>query len=269
MLQILKDDINGRLTGLASSVLREKMVALILSEKFPSIEHCNIYVPEKKDDVEVDPNDESEMIIPTCPNICCTGAFVQEGMMGVVMRAEVRQLIFTSEKVQSRRQFPASLEFNVPVVLTHLLGATDGKVSQLERLVFSENFVKEESEDEVVPRRSKIPCLDQTDKQSLFSRHFGQGNIYDTPDRRGIAVDLLILFRDIHPKGGQFTKLTELVLKNNIQCKLYSKATFQFEFLARIGYSCPRLRVLDLFGTDTWADCLLALFFKDAFHTLR
>jgi len=71
MLQILKDDINGRLTGLASSVLREKMVALILSEKFPSIEHCNIYVPEKKDDVEVDPNDENEMIIPTCPNICC------------------------------------------------------------------------------------------------------------------------------------------------------------------------------------------------------
>ena len=26
-------------------------------------------------------------------------------------------------------------------------GATDGKVSQLERLVFSENFVKEETED--------------------------------------------------------------------------------------------------------------------------
>ena len=44
----MKDDINGRLTGLASSVLREKMVNLILSDKFPSVEHCNIYVPEKK-----------------------------------------------------------------------------------------------------------------------------------------------------------------------------------------------------------------------------
>ena len=129
------------------------------------------------------------------------------------------------------------------MVLTHLLGATDGKVSQLERLVFSENFVKEvfievhefivdseydteqEVEDGVV--KSKLPMIDQSDKQALFSRHFGQGNIYDTPDRRGIAVDLLILFRDIHPKGGQFCKLTELVLKNNIQCKLYSKANFQ------------------------------------------
>ena len=42
--------------------------------------------------------------------------------MGVIMSAEVRQLIFTSDRVQSRRQFPGTLEFNVPVVLTHLLG---------------------------------------------------------------------------------------------------------------------------------------------------
>ena len=43
---------------------------------------------------------------------------------------QVRQLIFTSEKVQSRRQFPATLEFNVPVVLTHLLGEfKTGKVT--------------------------------------------------------------------------------------------------------------------------------------------
>jgi len=272
MLQIVKENINSRLTGLASSVLREKMIVSILSDKFPSPQHCNMYSPETRGEGEEAGDngpDDTELLVPTCPNTCCTGAFIQEAMMGVVMSAEVRQLVFTSDKVQSRRQFPATLEFNVPLVLTHLLGATDGKMSQLERLVFSENFVKEESETETGVTRRRGLCLDQTDKQTLFSQHFGQGSIYDTPDRRGIAVDLLILFRDIHPKGGQFTKLTELVLKNNIQCKLYSKATFQFEFLARIGYSCPRLRVLDLFGTDTWADCLLALFFKDAFHTLH
>ena len=134
------------------------------------------------DDIVVAGPDDTELLVPSCPNICCTGAFIQEAMMGVVMSAEVsiliisnnimanihvqvRQLIFTSEKVQSRRQFPSTLEFNVPLVLTHLLGkrfeslpvnkifhkksisgATDGKKSQLERLVFSENFVKEESE---------------------------------------------------------------------------------------------------------------------------
>ena len=70
-------------------------------------------------------------------------------------------------------------------------------------------------------------------------------------------------------QGMQYTKLTELVLKNNIQCKLYSRANFQFEFLARIGVCCPKLRVFDVFGTDTWADCLIALFFKDAFHSLH
>ena len=91
------------------------------------------------DDNVVAGPDDTELLVPSCPNICCTGAFIQEAMMGVVMSAEVsiliisnnimanihvqvRQLIFTSEKVQSRRQFPSTLEFNVPLVLTHLLG---------------------------------------------------------------------------------------------------------------------------------------------------
>ena len=93
-------------------------------------------------------------------------------------------------------------------------------MSQLERLVFSENFVKEESEtDDFKTRRKRlvfsflffctnnynllfasVPRLGLADKQQNFARHFGQGNIYDTSDRRGIAVDLLILFRDIHPR---------------------------------------------------------------------
>jgi len=270
MKQILKEDINSKVTGIASSAVREKMVSFILSERFPSVEYCNMYQSDGKEDTGVDGAEEEELIVPVCPNICCTGAFVQEGMMGIVMCAEVRQLIFTADRVRSRRHSPGTLEFNVPVVLTHLLGATDGKVSQLERLVFSENFVKEElDQDSPKTKQKHLPRLDQSDKQQAFARNFGMGNIYDTADRKGIAVDLLILFRDIHPKGLTYNKLTELVLKNNIQCKLYSRANFQFEFLARIGFCCPKLRVFDVFGTDTWADCLIALFFKDAFHSLH
>lgn len=78
-----------------------------------------------------------------------------------------------------------------------------------------------------------------------------------------------MMFRDVMPLNRTYSKLTELVLKNNCQSELYSKANFQFEFLARIGISCPRLRVFDLFGTDTWADCLVAFFFRDAFHSLH
>ena len=101
-------------------------------------------------------------------------------------------------------------------------------------------------------------------------------------DRMGLAMGLMVMFRDVAPRSPQqqicatippqphpqegFFKLTEIVLRNNIQCPLYSKASFQFELLARIGFCCPRLRVLDLFGTDTWADCLVAFFFRDAFH---
>ena len=90
--QILKEDINTRLTGLASSVLREKMICNILSDKFPSMQHCNVYVPDTRSDAADAANeedDDGELLVPSCPNICCTGAFIQEGMMGVVMSAEV------------------------------------------------------------------------------------------------------------------------------------------------------------------------------------
>ena len=67
------------------------MISLILSDQFPSVEHCNIYQQERKED-ETDGSEDSELITPNCPNICCTGAFIQEGMMGVIMSAEVRGL---------------------------------------------------------------------------------------------------------------------------------------------------------------------------------
>lgn len=38
----------------------------------------------------------------------------------------------------------AAAEFDVPAILTHLLSATQGKYSQLERIIFSEGFVKDD-----------------------------------------------------------------------------------------------------------------------------
>ena len=260
MLELLKQDINSHLRGVASSVLREKMISLILSKQFPSVEHCNIFIPPKKEN-----GDSEEAIIPSCPNTCCTGAFIKEAMLGVVLSAEVRQLVFTARKVKSRREFPSIPYLNVPLILTHLIGATDGRVSLLERIVFSENFVKHKTCHN--ERGVRLP-MDQSERQRLFCRSFG--NIYDTAaDRHSTANNLLTLFRDIRIKGGKFLKLTELILKNNIQCKLYSKANFQFDLLSRIGFCCPKLRILDVFGTDTWADCLVALLFRDAFHSLH
>ena len=113
----------------------------------------------------------------------------------------------------------------------------------------------------------------QRQRQARFVRKFAEGNsFYASSDRRGLVLDLLVMFRDVAPKSHNaigFYKLSVLVLKNNIQCELYSKANFQFELLARIGFCCPKLKVLDIFGTDTWADCLVALFFRDAFHSLH
>ena len=195
-------------------------------------------------------------------------------------------------------------------MLTHLLSATHQHFSQLERLYFSENFVKDDTDVDGMSKRFR--CLvhgnpagghhdvlstcprgileNQLRRQDKFTRSFSAVPIHEvssymspqSSDRMGLAMGLMVMFRDVAPRSPQqqicatippqphpqegFFKLTEIVLRNNIQCPLYSKASFQFELLARIGFCCPRLRVLDLFGTDTWADCLVAFFFRDAFH---
>ena len=234
--------------------------------------------------------EETEHMYSNCLNACCTGSFIKETMAGIIMSHEIKELIFTTETVTSRKStFPNCHEFDTPVVLTHLLSATNQQFSQLEKLVFSEHFVKEEPSttsgltpgDEEAMTRLRLlqhqhPARiieSQRKRQAKFVKKFAEGNnLYASSDRRGLVLNLLVMFRDIAPKLNNsigFYKLTVLVLKNNIQCELYSKANFQFELLARIGFCCPKLRVLDIFGTDTWADCLVALFFRDAFHSLH
>ena len=43
--------------------------------------------------------EDAEQVYSNCPNTCCTGAFIQEAMAGVIMSADIRELIFTSEQV--------------------------------------------------------------------------------------------------------------------------------------------------------------------------
>ena len=67
-------------------------------------------------------------------------------MAGVIMSPEIKELIFTNDTVGFRKSsvFPQLYDFDSPVVLTHLLYVTHHNFSQLEKLVFSEHFVKEE-----------------------------------------------------------------------------------------------------------------------------
>ena len=91
--------------------------------------------------------EETEHMYSNCLNACCTGSFIKETMAGIIMSHEVKELIFTNDTVSNRKSaasFPNSHEFDSPVVLTHLLSATNQQFSQLEKLVFSEHFVKEE-----------------------------------------------------------------------------------------------------------------------------
>jgi len=371
LLASLKVQLSQSMSGLASSVLRERMLDIVLDgERFPSPERCTRKALFREDPAATlallglsshlghsahhPPTQASHAqthalhaLGATCISPCCSGAFVQEAMAAVLVNADVRRLIFTSEAAPAaacgtrRLQMLSApggggatgctaadlaTDFNVGAVFNHLAQASIGQRSQLRRLVISENFVSEEEplpvggEDNNTSQHpltaadplvailgdvgsglgpgaatagAAIRCRDiifsrLRRSQSLFASEFGRlrGSGLDErshygaspthpsatfirADRGGVAQGLMSLFRHACPRPQQFSHLTELVLKNNVQCETYSRANFQFEFLARVGHSCPRLRVLDLFGTDTWADCLVAFFFRDAFHSLH
>jgi hypothetical protein len=235
---------------------------------------------------------EHESLFSTCIHTCCTGALIQEAMAGVLASSsDIRELVFSTERMTPRRfgviGGAHGIDFNAPIVITQMLSAIrEAGTAQIERIVFSENFVRDGDEDEDKDAASAAVLVSSLDlqkrqrslvqeqikrKQERFCRPFAAPGVpYDGSDRKGLATTMLAMFRDVVPPDGRgYHKLTEIVLKNNVQCDLYSKATFQFELLSRIGLNCPKLRVLDLFGTDTWADCLVAFFFKDAFHSLH
>ena len=91
----LKTQLRERMSGVASSYIREKMMKRILSQEIPSSRRCEKEIRQRKDeatgDDQMDPllaeieGGNSIYSHSNCINICCTGAHIQEAMAGIVV----------------------------------------------------------------------------------------------------------------------------------------------------------------------------------------
>eukprot|EP00095_Tigriopus_kingsejongensis_P004785 maker-scaffold77_size404793-snap-gene-3.29 protein:Tk04785 transcript:maker-scaffold77_size404793-snap-gene-3.29-mRNA-1 annotation:"hypothetical protein" len=258
LLQDLKRGLRGHLSGIASSVLRQSMLKRVMSSEFPTPQ---IYPRQKSlasQYVSIRTNLE-------CPHACCSGSFIRDTMAGVLMSCELRYLVFVAGD---------GPKLEIPVIFTHFAQSVlHSRVCLLEKLIVAENYLDEEScSTECVSAQSRNQFLrafwQVPSEQTRGGEEFFEG-VEPLHGRSGFLQSLWHMFGPIPELNLRFTRLTEVVLRNNIQCKIYSMANFQFTFLQSIGLACPNLKVLDLFGTDTWADCLVAFFFRDAFHSLH
>eukprot|EP00094_Tigriopus_californicus_P010814 TCALIF_10431-PA protein Name:"Protein of unknown function" AED:0.01 eAED:0.01 QI:0/0.5/0.33/0.66/0.5/0.33/3/50/1148 len=260
MLDDLKTQLRRRMSGIASSSLRQAMLKRVLSAEFPTQQNWARKKSVSYKYLSVRTNLE-------CPHDCCSGAYIRDTMAGVLMSSELRSLSFALPPAGQPR-------LEIPSILTHYAqSVVENRVALVERIFLPENYLEEE------PSRPS-PCGSATQSHARFLQAFSRqvpcyqheaylGDREPKHGRTGLLQSLWLLFRHIPDLDLKFNKLTEIVLRNNVQCQIYSQANFQFDFLQRIGLGCPRLRVLDLFGTDTWADCLVAFFFRDAFHSLH
>ena len=97
-ISVLKGELAGHLTGMASSALRQEMVARLIGGAFPTKEHHNQYQAVAhatyETEQDVDHIEEMTQVGAKCNSVCCTGAFLVETMLAVVANEDVKRLDF-------------------------------------------------------------------------------------------------------------------------------------------------------------------------------
>ncbi len=164
MMFVLKNQLESRLRGTMSTSLRQEMIRAITrptsssqdSHTFPSEKFHNQYklcVGKREDPLDSEADNETLAEVKKhgkkCCSVCCTGAFITETMLCILMNADVREIRFdgTTNKRFWHKSKPLAkfVPFMVPGTLAHYSEAvTDaafdhGRPAQLER--FSIRFV--------------------------------------------------------------------------------------------------------------------------------
>ena len=137
LLALLKKQVNDVINGERSPVIRKVLYQHILNGSFPSDFHTNSHGNVRNDrrDSADDQDDEDELNEANsdldkikhfgrkCSNFCCTGAFIVEVMLSVIINADIQDLIFPEDlpkklykKQKAIRRF---LNFDVTSLLVH------------------------------------------------------------------------------------------------------------------------------------------------------
>ena len=153
-----------QMSGLASASVREKMLNKVLSQEYPTSRHCKreprlrkVSAPYKliadfggrllhnRLPQDGDYNDDHlenlladfdyghppgvHSLFSKCVNTCCTGAHVQEVMASLLVNCDVRQLVFSGDRMNPRRlvtPYAGLIDFDAPLVLRFVRYAHHG-----------------------------------------------------------------------------------------------------------------------------------------------
>jgi len=297
ILPVLRTQLTESMSGTSSSVLRGLMITDIVSGKFPSEEYKNVIVTHVNEEMQVNADPKAKEFIRNissnsskCVSMCCTGAFIVETMLSVVINDEIKELVFDPDiikKTWKKGGIGDYVPFNYPALLGMYTDYIETEVPRDENFSIERNPALEKLKigrfDYVLSKDSSWKVLKSSNKTSEYMEYFK----YSGPDwtwDRSVSdsgwtgenssgylptVDHAIwAVTEMFTPAGLFINLTEISLSWDLAtnfCPLYGIPMF-----TAIGGACPNLKSLDLSDlTHLRGESILYLLFQDTFQTLH
>ena len=297
ILPVLRLQLTEAMSGTSSSVLRGLMMKEIVSGIFPSEEYKNVIKTQVNEEMQVNADPKAKEFVRNictnsskCVSMCCTGAFIIETMLSVVINDEIKELVFDPDVIKKTWKKGGVGEY-VPFNYPALLGIyTDYIETQVPR---DENFALERSPaletlkigrfDYVLSKDSSWKVLKSSNKTKEYLdylKYCGPEWSWDRvisdsgwtgENSSGYlpTVDHAIwAVTEMFTPPGLFTNLVDISLSWDLAtnfCPLYGIPMF-----TAMGGSCPNLKVLDLSDlTHLRGESILYLLFQDTFHTVH
>ena len=292
ILPVLKSHMETNLPVPAGNSAREEMVEALLSGKYPSAKIRKAYVEDLRN-VPDDPGSHDDRARHNeikehgkgCCNLCCTGAFVVETMLCVVVNDQVKELRFDFsaeqriwEKSKAIRKY---VNFDIPSILSHLYASIkrhSDRKPQLSKLILSGTCLQTRQFASSYDNTHFIlNSYDETKSYIIYPTILSSSAVenYSYPTNP-YSEDLFLTLCDVFSFGlDSFEKLTEIQFgpelstrSTNIQDRYGQPVSVKL--FANIGLSCPNLKILDVSNAVSLpTECFIHLFFHDAYLTLH
>ena len=282
MISVLKEQVSV-LSGVMSTALRQDMIKEILtSKKFPSSKYHNLY----QNDGIVHYDSESDRNVMSdvkkhgqkCSSICCTGTFIVETMLCVLVNEDLREIKFEGTKgelfMNSKKPLKKYVPFQIPAILAHYAKSVEDN-----RNIDPEEVEKQPKLSRFIVKNVDIHTQSYAKKNSMFevlTMHDETTLYLEVPGMLSEASEigyqmgpfsehLMMSISEIFSTRDKFPYMTEIILGHEacntaLKIKNYAGRSVSYALFSGIGISCPNLRVLDLGScTNIAAEHLLYL----------
>ncbi len=283
LLDSLKTQLDSVVKGPRGSQIRRRLFRLATSGQFPSPIYRNSHTGGGADQRPLghdDDDDDGEAAVADlekikhfgrkCCSSCCTGAFLLEVMLAVIVHPDVEELIFPARlrsAVYKKKSISQFLFIDVPSVLWHYSRRLSlNKTPLLRMLVIGSNLGSLDSQ---MVNECVLKAYPETRRYLNFSRGFSGAR----PTTDSMMVTLAALF--CQPKDYfrhlRTVKLSRECLNSRTQMADGADANGYITlFMRGLARSCPILESLDLSEmTSLYPENLIHLFYQDAFAQLH